>query len=455
MSMHPSTVTNPGRLAGVLAALALSGAGVWAVGPLGLPASTEPRVPAAKVVSDFGLLASEGAGEPYSRVRPGEEVYSRDVLLCLPGLRTELEPRPHSVRLTLWGNLPQLSDSPVLESVVILHDCRAYDLDLTLVRGRIVLTNTRTKGPARVWFRWRAAGVLVTLAEPGDQAAVETYGRWPAGVPFRLKRAEGEAPVQFWEAVVLKGNVDITAGKRRFALSAPPGAASFRGDSLGGPDPRGPRRLAHLPAWADPKTPPPAEAVLIKGVVDAYRGRLKADKRAEAAAEVLALADKDTNRHRARMARELVVYTQGAADDLDAVVDALGEARHPEMRRAAVVALRHWIGVAPDRDQMVYKALVEEGYSKREAETVMQLLHTPFDPAQPETYSALLAYLGHDKLAVRELAYWHLVRLAPAGRDIRYDPAGSAEERAKGLAEWKKLIPSGSLPPEPKEKAGK
>src|SRR5436305_3896498 len=125
MSTHPSAFASPGRWAGVLAALALSGPGVWATGPLGLPTSTEPRVPAAKVVSDVGLLASEGAGEPYRRVRPGQEVYSRDVLVCPPGLRTELEPRPQSVRLTLWGNLPQLSDSPVLESAVILHDCRA------------------------------------------------------------------------------------------------------------------------------------------------------------------------------------------------------------------------------------------------------------------------------------------------------------------------------------------
>jgi hypothetical protein len=454
MSMHPSPFANPGRLAAVFAALALSAPGVWATGPLGLPASPEPRVPAAKVVSDVGLLASEGAGEPYRRVRAGQEVNSRDVLLCLPGLRTDLEPRPHSVRLTLWGNVPQLSDAPVLESVVVLHDCRAYDLDLTLVRGRIVLTNTKARGPARVWFRGRVAGVLLTLAEPGDQVAVELYGRWPAGVPFRLKKREGEAPVQSWEAFVLKGHLDITAGKQRFAMAAPPGAASFRGDSLGGPDRRGPRRLAHLPAWADPKTPP-GEAGLIKGVVDAYRGRLKAEGGPEAAAELLALADKDKNPIRARMVRQLVVYTRAAADDLADVVDALADARHPEMRRAAVVALRHWIGVAPDRDEIVYHALVDEGYSKRQAETVMQLLHTPFDPGQPETYSALLAYLGHDKLAVRELAYWHLVRLAPAGRHIKYDPAGTAEERAKGLAEWRKLIPGGSLPPAPKEESGK
>jgi hypothetical protein len=48
---------------------------------------------------------------------------------------------------------------------------------------------------------------------------------------------------------------------------------------------------------------------------------------------------------------------------------------------------------------------------------------------------------------VRELAWWHLYRLAPAGRSIRYDPAGPDAERDKAQAEWKKLIPSGQLPP--------
>src|SRR5262245_54666699 len=96
------------RYAGVLALLAAL--------CLEVRASSEPRVPVAKVVSDVGVLASEGAGEPFQRVRPREAVYSRDRLVCLPGLRAELEPRPKSVRLTLWGNLPQLSDSPALES---------------------------------------------------------------------------------------------------------------------------------------------------------------------------------------------------------------------------------------------------------------------------------------------------------------------------------------------------
>jgi hypothetical protein len=414
-------------------------------------ANKEQRLPAAKVVSDVGVLARAEAGKPFQRVRPSQEAHSRDLLVCLPGLRADLETPSRAVRLTLWGNLPQLSDSPVLESAVILHAGQTYDLDLTLVSGRVVLTNTRKKGPARVWVRGKAAGALLTLAEPGDQVALELVGRWPPGVPFSVKPRSGDAPVQAWEVHVLKGRLDLEARKARFAMSAPPGAAYFRGDSVAGPDQSGPRRRDRLPEWADPKVAPPAAAALIRSVVDAYRQHVQKKGIAEAEAEVLALADKDTNRERAAMARELVVYARAATGDVAAVIRHLADPRHAEMRQAAVVALRHWIGGAAGRDEVVYQALLKN-YTPAQAETVMQLLHSPFDAEQPEAYETLIAYLGHGRRAVRELAHWHLVRMAPAGRQIKFDPAGPAADRAKGMAQWRKLIPAGSLPPEEKEK---
>jgi hypothetical protein len=67
----------------------------------------------------------------------------------------------------------------------------------------------------------------------------------------------------------------------------------------------------------------------------------------------------------------------------------------------------------------------------------------------PETYSLLIDNLRHDRLAIRELAFWHLRRLVPAGQSIRYDPAGSSEQRERAFEQWKKLVPDGKLPPQP------
>ena len=67
--------------------------------------------------------------------------------------------------------------------------------------------------------------------------------------------------------------------------------------------------------------------------------------------------------------------------------------------------------------------------------------------SRPETYEALIQYLGHNVLGIRGLAHWHLVRLVPAGRKIAYNPLDAPESRAKAQAEWRKLIPAGKLPP--------
>jgi hypothetical protein len=126
------------------------------------------------------------------------------------------------------------------------------------------------------------------------------------------------------------------------------------------------------------------------------------------------------------------------------------------MRKAAVIGLRHWIGARAGRDEKLYRVLQDDvGFSRAEAETVMQLLHSPFDPDQPETYEALIAYLKHRKQAVRELSHWHLVRLAPIGRKIDFDASAEQAAREKAADAWEKLIPSGTLPKYEEEKKDK
>src|SRR5262249_15597089 len=66
----------------------------WAArgGPLDAPVSSEPRVPVATVLSAAGFVSSKGTAEPFVRVLPKDTVYSRDLLLVLPGFSAELQP---------------------------------------------------------------------------------------------------------------------------------------------------------------------------------------------------------------------------------------------------------------------------------------------------------------------------------------------------------------------------
>jgi hypothetical protein len=412
----------------------------------------EPRVSAGKCVSPAGtLLASEREGQAWTVLGAQETVSSRDLLLALPGVRATVEPRPKSVTLTLWGNLPELSAFPVLESAVILHDSRSFDLDFTLAGGRVSVVNRKAEGAAQVWVRLPGEAWQLTLAEPGAEVAMEMYGRWPRGIPFTREPRPQDRPTQVVVLHVLKGQVDLKTETQRLSLAAPPGPAYFHWDSVAGA-PEGPQRRDQVPSWVDPKDAP-AEARVVAAVVETYQARLK-DRNPDAALlDLLAAADKETDKEKARISREFAILGLAALDDLSRVAEALADPNRAAVRATAVVALRHWIGATHGRDLQLYHALINQlGYRPSQAEAVLQLLHSPFAEDQSETYETLIAYLHHDKLAIRELAWWHLSRLVPADRAVPYNPGAPAAEREKAASAWKKLLADGQLPPKPKEK---
>jgi hypothetical protein len=434
-----------GRRSGLAAALTLALAALtFAAEPVPRPAGQEPRAAVGKCTSADGtLLASPRPGQGYHAVPNGEAVYSRDLLLALPGMRAGLT--AHGVRLELWGNLPEISASPVLESAVLLHDSRTFDLDFTLGRGRVVVTNRKEKGPARVWVRLPGESWQLSLAEPGASVALESFGRWPRGVPFSRERRPGEGPTQVVELTVLKGDVGLKLEDQQVGLSAPPGPASYRWDSVAGAE--GPERRDRLPAWTGRVgEPSPAERARAE-LAPAVAAKLKERGADVVLRDVLAESAREKDKIKAAVERSFAVFGLGAVDEVGRVAEALADPEHADVRDTAVLALRHWIGVGPGRDQRLWQLLVErDGYRPAQADAVLHLLHSPFAPELPETYETLIAYLQHAKLAVRELAWWHLTRLAGRG-EVRYDPAGPPEERARACAALKKLVADGKLPP--------
>jgi hypothetical protein len=420
-------------------------------GPSDLPESPEPRVEAGKCLSPRGMLSSKGNARPFARVAKDATVFTRDLLVAVPGFQIVLEPASKNVSLTLWGNLPELSRSPVLESAVVLHDTKAFDLDFTLVRGRIVLTNVRAKGAAKVWLRAKT-GVQLTLPEPGDSVALDMYGRYPSGQSFSRNPKAGDGPIQLWEAHCLKGTLDIKAGDTEWAMTAAPGLAYFHGDSSSGPAPGGPEKRAALPEWADPNATPPALARVLESVVETYVANVKDKDLADVPGELLALAAKEKHVQKAHLMRQLAIHSMIAVDEPGKVAAMLDGSKVDDVRHTAVIGLRHWIGAREGRDHKLFLLLQRElHFGRAEAEATLQLLYSPYDRDRAETYQTLIAYLRHPRQAIRELAHWHLVRLAPAGMEIDYDASAPAAGRNKGADAWKKLVPDGELPAEKKD----
>jgi hypothetical protein len=375
---------------------------------------------------------------------------SRDLLLALPGMRATLGTK--AVELTLWGHLPQWPGFSGLQSAVLLHDSGAFDLDFTLHRGRVIVTNSKEKGAARVWLRLDGAAFQLTLNEPGDAVCLALYGFWPRGVPFSPTPRPEEVPARSLSLVVLKGQIDMKTGGVQQLLTAPPGPAYFHWDLVEGSG-EGPRRQDVIPDWADRGAKAPPAAKPLVDVIEKYRDQAKHKDPRLALSDLLASAATENDKERAAAMTEFAVFGMVAINQLDLVMAALADPNQPAARKAAVVALRHWIGDAPGNDQKLYQFLIDrQDYTRAQASTVLQLLHSPFAASEPDSYEILIAYLRHGKIAIRELAWWHLSRLVPEDLRAPYDPAAPDAELAKAQAAWKTLIPSGTIPMRPKKK---
>jgi len=401
----------------------------------------DPPAAPARSTSDTGtMLARPAPGQPWRLVAQNEALPAGQLLVG--GSRAVLESANGAVQLAFRTDLDRRSPYPMLETAVVLQDASGADLALTLDRGRIDLTNRKADGPARVRMTVRTLTGEFTLGA-GARVAVEVYGRWPKGVPFTKDPKPGEGPALAAAVLALAGKVELQGPTKHFTLEAPPGPALLLVDDLAGYGGAPPRFLDKAPEWADAQNTSDRAKKLL-----AAAGRFRQTAMAQsidAALDALLNSDDEAD-------REVGIILCGALDDLPRLGAALARTKHRDVWDTVVVVLRHWIGRAPGQDQRLYQGLVEKaGYKPAEAETVLQLLHSPFAADQPETYETLLAYLNHNKLAIRELAWWHLSRLVPKGPAVRYDPAAPAAERRKAHDAWKALIPSGSLPPAPKK----
>lgn len=393
--------------------------------------------------ADGTILARSNPEAKWKAIEKNGSIQAGDLLVGIPG--AEVQSQNGAVTIRFLTDFAENSPFPVVEAAARIQASSKYDLDITLDRGRIHLINSKKKGAAKVHFRFYDEAWDLTLEEPGTEAALEYFGRWPLGsrfVPNPPKGTKSE-PLLGLAVLAIKGSIVRSCPSCEYAMSAPPGPALYMWDNVTGKDNRV-QRLNKLPEWAkkvDPSTPDIKERkaalerfrklILEKGVEDAVKGLISSDNAKD---------------------RRLGIIAAGATDQLKLVGDALLAGKHADLWENAVLTLRHWLGRAPGQDQKLYQGLLEERkISAIQAQTAIRLLHgfTEIQAARPELYEILIDYLQHDTLAIRGLANWHLQRLVPHV-DIAFNPVGSKEEHKIARDKWKKLIPDGKLPPPPK-----
>jgi hypothetical protein len=447
MPTQPNHDAEPSRVWGWVQSVAISLTLFSIVSPLGravaqAQSNPQPKGPIAKTTCPAAAFSARQAGSrEFRSVAENADVYSGDLLVGLPGASLETKT---GVAITSLADYDGRSPLPILESAVMLHPATDADLDFTLDRGRVDVTNKKAQGAAVVRVRFWDQKWQVTLTEPGDRIAVELCGRWPAGARFRPVAAAEVSPPRPNGALlllVLKGRqVEVKLDGVTFGMKAPPGFALIEWESVAAARPL-PQRLEKAPDWASADAARTPDGKKAAEACDRFR---KARAQNPAAALDTFLRSEDA------VERRVGLITLGATDDLDRLVKTLAEAKNLDEWDFGIVVMRHWLGRRPGQDQELYGMLQAiRGLSPAQARIVLQLLFgfTTDDLKRPETYEVLIEYLLHEKSAVRNLAAWHLVRLVPQGKSIPYNPSGSAADAEAVYKAWKKLIPDGQLPP--------
>ncbi|HEV3118900.1 MAG TPA: hypothetical protein VGY58_17745 [Gemmataceae bacterium] len=378
------------------------------------------------------ILRQAKPDKPWDVVRNKEALQTDDLLLGMPGARLQTT---SGVELIFLTDLDTSSPSTVKEAAIILHEPRGADLSLTLDRGRVALANRKDHGPARVRLQVRDSAFELTLPEPNGSVALELNSGWLPGTSFQKNPGPGHAPFAELVVIARKGTVNLKHGASTHALQAPPGPALMEWDSVAGLD-ASPHRLDKLPSWVATVTGAKAPAV------ESFRAAAVA-RGVEPALDQLLASDNEAD-------RGLAVVVLGATDHLGGLAKLMTDVKRPHVWESAVPVLRHWIGRGPGQDLRLYDALKTQGQlTPAQGAIILRLLHSFSEAhrAQPETYELLIDLLESEQPGIRGLAYWHLERLAPAGRKLGYRPLAPKEEQQQALEAWRKLIPAGHLPP--------
>jgi hypothetical protein len=335
--------------------------------------------------------------------------------------------------------LPEFSRIPVLESAVTLHVNPSFQADFTLDHGRVVLSNTRKEGPARIRLRFGDEAWDLTLADPTSEVAVELGG---VCVPYTRDTTGGEPEISL-AFLTLKGEVQLKIRYEEFLLSSP---SLFTWDNIGGAS-RGARKLPGPPEWWAGKLPPKTP---MQPALEGLAKRLVAKDSVDVALAEM-MKDPDS------ASRTLALRCLGAMGELSKLLDALNDDRHPDVAVIGRQELLHFLGLSAKNDGKLIKLLKEKNYSEGQAQTVMQLLHgfSPEQWANLATRNALADYLTHEKLAVRHLSYMLLLTLMPDGQNIAYKPTGDISQRERGAEEWRRLLLGGKPPVKRGQKTSK
>jgi hypothetical protein len=129
----------------------------------------------------------------------------------------------------------------------------------------------------------------------------------------------------------------------------------------------------------------------------------------------------------------------------------------------AVFCLRRWLSQGANRARRLHDEKTGTGalvvrpdggprYVRGEAQNILEMLfdYSDEDRSNPDTFLFLADKLGSTKVAIAELAYWHLRRMSVPEKLPDFNAGKAISERRRVAEAVRRMVTAGTLPPRPK-----
>lgn len=396
--------------------------------PRAQPPEKGPEVLARYPASSFkeALTLRQIAPDSFVLLTPDAPVYAGDTLVTLPGYRGVLEVEGRH-RLELTGNLPEMSLNNLLDTSVTLHQASEQFLDVTVHRGRVVISRRPEK---ELDIRLRCAGQewQIKLIQPTSRIGVETIRSVD-----RRQRTRWIPAVRF--AVLTSGGEVLVKRTHKHERIAPGYLIPW--DSSLPAEPAPPLELREPVTWILQPLRAPDEirstlAAFHRRIVDKLTSKGQPLFPAEKETGWLRIALEEAITQGKPLERRQALFSSACIGHLRPLIEAFDSPRI-EVRMDAIVSLWYFLALREDNDRPLREALARADYSSDEIGLLLELLRG-FPEADPTVYDWLLRQMNHDRLIVRELAFLNLRFLVPPGQKLpAYDPTAAAEQRARAI----------------------
>jgi hypothetical protein len=398
--------------------------------------------------NDQLLLMKKTVADGWAAVAKGAEVYGTDRLVALPGYKGKVQFKSGAT-VELWGNVaPDLLPAPLFEAAITPYlTADGFDADLAVHAGRVYLGTTAGKAVVRVRvgdpkFRAKDQQFDITLPDKGSEVAVE--------VRHRLTPGAADDPPQSQVVIhVLKGTATLPVKRKDVTVAAGEvltfDSAKGEADGPKKPDERFGKDSAYFNR--SPVYPDPVRARAMLGALDKFAERVKDVKSIPAAvAELRADPTRkpDSEAEYAAGSR-FSVFATAALGDVSELADVANNPNRPDLRFAAIEALRGLLAAEPTKvDALRTVARERWMLSADDADAFLRTL-AGVDERQRRDATAvqkLVAELDAEQVAQREAALFSLVYEVDGSppQPLVFDVAGPKATREAAVAAWTKRV---------------